>query len=120
MSRSDDILDPELVAMLDEMLTVPERERILSRAQTQLKSLLDALRHDWSRSDLGSLGRAAHQLAGLAGSVGCVRVTELARDIEIACRQSRGGEIQGQLDALAQALPAALNALELWRTRTAV
>jgi len=113
------VLDHELVAMLDEMLTAPERERILSRAQTQLKELLDSLRDDWSRADLRSVERGAHQLAGLAGSVGCVRVTDLARDIEIACRQSRRSEIQGQLDALVQALPPALDALELWRTKSA-
>src|SRR5690349_6601320 len=98
----DQILDHELVSMLDEMLTAPERERILSRAQAQLKGLLDALRDDWSRADLRSVERGAHQLAGLAGSVGCVRLTDLAREIEIACRQSRRSEIEGQLDALAE------------------
>jgi len=119
VASSEQVLDHELVAMLDEMLTPPERERILSRAQEQLNSLLQALHSSWSRTDLATLARDAHQLAGLAGSVGCVHVTELARDIEIACRRARGGDIPERLGALAQALPPAVRALELWRTRTA-
>ena len=119
VASDEQVLDHELVAMLDEMLTPPERERILSRAQEQLKSLLRGLHSSWGRADLATLAREAHQLAGLAGSVGCVRVTELARDIETACRRARSGDIPERLGTLTQALPPALDALELWRTRAA-
>ncbi len=116
---SDQVLDHELVAMLDEMLTVAERQRILAGAEDQLKTVVAAVR-DWpTRADLPSLERDAHKLAGLAGSVGCVRVTQIARDIEAASRGAQSAKIEGLIAALEQALPAALDALRRWRTRTA-
>ena len=116
---SGQVLDHELVAMLDEMLTAAERQRILSGAEEQIKATIAALRDLWSRADLASLQRDAHKLAGLAGSVGCLRVTQVARDIEAACRREQSAQIEELIQALEQARPAALDALQQWRTRTA-
>jgi len=113
------ILDHELVDMLDDMLTAPERLRILRRAEDQLRTAVTALRDGSGRRGLATLQRQAHQLAGLAGSVGCLKITRLANAIEAASRRSHRAQIRKHLAALKIALPPALAALRHWRRRAA-
>src|SRR5258708_18871071 len=96
-AKSDGVLDGELVAMLDEMLTADERERILSRAEAQLAVIAGGLRGAWTRDDLTAVQQDAHKLAGLAGTTGCIRVLEIARTVGAACgrleRQAGGQHV---------------------------
>lgn len=114
-TKSDGVLDGELVAMLEEMLTAEERERILSRAEAQLAVIAGALRGAWTRDDLTAVEQDAHKLAGLAGTAGCVAVLKIARTIEAACRRLERTVVGKQVTALDTALPAAIDALRSWR-----
>ena len=114
-TKPDGVLDGELVAMLEDMLTAEERERILGRAEAQLSVVAGALRGAWTRDDLTAVQRDAHQLAGLAGTTGCVGLLEIARRIEAACGRLERNAVGKHVAALDAALPAAIEALRTWR-----
>jgi HPt (histidine-containing phosphotransfer) domain-containing protein len=114
-SKGDGVLDGELVAMLNEMLSAEERDRILGQAEEQLIEIAGALRGAWDDGDARSAEREAHKLAGLAGTAGCVKVLGIARAIEAAAGNGGGDAVERHFAELDQAMPAALRALSDWR-----
>jgi response regulator RpfG family c-di-GMP phosphodiesterase len=65
-------------------------------ATAELASRMHAL---YATGDLGALAREVHKVSGTAGSVGSMRVSELARAIEEACSlPSEGAHIASLID----------------------
>jgi PAS domain S-box-containing protein len=84
-------------------------------ATAELPSRMQAL---YATGDLGALAREVHKVSGTAGSVGSMRVSELARVIEEACRQpSEDARIASLIDELIQALRKADMTLRAWLDR---
>jgi hypothetical protein len=113
--KTDGVLDRDLVAMLDDMLTVEDRERILRGAEEQLGALAGKVRLAWTHDDLQAMRQQAHQLAGLAGTAGCVAILAIARAIERASGGSDPALLGRHFKELDEAVPAAIQALRDWR-----
>ncbi len=62
--------------------------------------------------DYGSVGRAAHALAGSSANIGGRRVWQLARELEDCCRNGRGPDIPGRVQALEECFHRTLDALK--------
>lgn len=114
-AKTDGVLDHDLVAMLNDMLSPQDRDRILGRAEEQLSALAGNLRRAWKRDDAAAMRHEAHQLAGLAGTAGCVAILAIARAIERACGGAEPERLSRHFDELDVAVPAAIDALRDWR-----
>lgn len=114
------ILDTEIVATLDEMLAATELERLLGRAERQLAAVDATLRAAWERGDFPAVTRTAHQLVGLAGTVACTALMEIAQKIEAASAAARPAPFPDLFAALDTALVQSLDAIRAWRRRKAV
>jgi CheY-like chemotaxis protein/HPt (histidine-containing phosphotransfer) domain-containing protein len=66
------------------------------------------------QGDRGLLSGDAHALVSTSGNVGALRVSELARTIEVACRNDPAADVHGQLDQLTAAFAATARALTGW------
>ncbi len=114
-AESDSVLDVELVAMLDELLSAEERDRILRQAEEQLTLIVADLHRAWTDGDTAATGREAHKLAGLAGTAGCVMVLRIARAIEGTAGTTARDDVDRHFAELSHAVPAAIQALRGWR-----
>lgn len=115
--RSTPVLDQELVSTLSEMLSRAELEGLLGRAEGQLSALVELLRRAWADRNLTSTEGSAHKLAGLAGTIGCLRVMASARKIEAGCRGGAERRLHALFADLERTLPPAYAALARWRSR---
>ncbi len=111
------VLDPELVATLDELLAAADLVRMLGQAEEQLPVLAAALREAWARRDLPATRQAAHKLAGLAGSFGCAALMAFVQKAEVAARRDDAPSVAPVVDGLDAELTPALAALRGWRAR---
>ena len=67
--------------------------------------------------DPGALAREAHALIGISGNVGAVRVTDLARTLELDCKSGDLAASRATLEALNTAIKETENALRAWLRR---
>ncbi len=111
------ILDAEIVASLDEMLAAPELARLLGRAEEQLTAVDTTLRQAWQRADLPAVTKTAHQLVGLAGTVACSALAEIAQKIETAGGAAQRDQLPALFLSLDATLAQSLAAVGAWRGR---
>lgn len=101
---SDDALDDDTLTMLHESLTEEMRESVFGTFESMLPSLLADIRDAAGRGDSGAVRRAAHNLKGIAATLGAVRLSAACVAIERTGRAGDEpigpGEVQ-QFEALA-------------------
>lgn len=98
------------------MLAPAELDGLLERGEAQLASVAAGLQAACQRGDMAEMGREAHKLAGLAGSIGCSTLLAAAREIEAhAARDAGLKKAKATVHGLARLLPATVAALRQWR-----
>ena len=114
------ITDDALVAVgidkscLDTLNQVMEPAEVRSFVELYLAETEERIVRMRGQSDHSLLAGDAHALVSTSGNVGALRVSELARTIEIACKNKQTGDIRGQLDQLAAAFAGTGGALTEW------
>ncbi len=99
-------LDPDVIRELAEALPGARLEELLRLFVADAATRVDTLLQLGQADDLQGLSRAAHDLAGMAGNFGAVRLGRLARALEEACRSGTGAAIArllAELPELAEA-----------------
>jgi len=85
-AAGDAALDPEVLDALARALPAAKVAGLVRLYLEQTEQALDRVEARASEVNLSGLAREAHNLAGAAGNVGAVRVTETARALEAACK----------------------------------
>jgi HPt (histidine-containing phosphotransfer) domain-containing protein len=85
---------------------------IVELYESTVRNTANAIGEAAERSDLDSIGRNAHDLAGLCGQLGCGRASEIARRIEGACMDGNSGVALRLVPELTPAVADVLLALE--------
>jgi signal transduction histidine kinase/CheY-like chemotaxis protein len=87
----------------------------------RLVDLGPRLRSWLARGDLAALRHEAHDLVGEAGYLGAARLSELARGLDVACRQGEAIEaLAPRVEALAGAAAATELAIQTWAGQQSV
>jgi HPt (histidine-containing phosphotransfer) domain-containing protein len=77
-----DALDDDTLTMLHESLTEEMRESVVASFESMLPSLLADIRDAAGRGDSGAVRRAAHNLKGIAATLGAVRLSAACVAVE--------------------------------------
>jgi len=109
--------DPAQLAVLETHMPASDVAKLVDMFLYQLSKDLAEVRDSVARSDLEALGRQAHKLAGIAANVGAVRVSQIARDIEAACKMGQIGPVQALSTAFEEAAQVAAAACSGWLDR---
>jgi HPt (histidine-containing phosphotransfer) domain-containing protein len=88
----------------------------LDQADERVARILDLS----STGELGATAREAHTLVGTSGNVGAIRVSELARSIEQACKAGDGANASRFVSELNTAASLASAALRVWLDTRAI
>ena len=110
-----DVLDPEMVATLNDVLSRTELDGLLGRADPQLTILMEAAQQAWQNQNLPAAQAGAHKLASFAGTVGCRQLMAAAQRIEATCRAGEISPLQALFVELHTVAAAARAALQDWR-----
>jgi HPt (histidine-containing phosphotransfer) domain-containing protein len=104
-------LDPESLDRLVAVMSFQEAEDFVQAFLDEAGERIARMRNG---TDLVACGNDAHALVSTAGNVGAMRVSELARSVEVACRSADEVAVRNALAALAKAFDAASTELTAW------
>jgi PAS domain S-box-containing protein len=107
--------DDSQLAELETAMTSEDVSSLVSMYLAATAELASRVRALYASGDLDALGGEVHKVSGTAGSVGAVRVSELARAIEEACRlQSEDAHIVSLIDEFIKAVRKSDTTLRAW------
>jgi two-component system, sensor histidine kinase and response regulator len=89
---------------------------LLTRFYTDFKSTADDIRRCIETGDVNEAERRAHNLRGVAGSVGALKVHETATALETALRRGSRSEVPGLLVSLSEELTSVMHGLAVLDT----
>ncbi len=112
--------DPDRLASLASHMSSAEVAQFAGMFLDEIQQEIGRIQELAARRDLESLGQQAHNLVSIAGNVGAVRVCQLARDIEIACRGGDAEAARRHGAMIVAATPAASAACRDWLERYAL
>jgi signal transduction histidine kinase/DNA-binding response OmpR family regulator len=102
---------------IDTLKQILPREELLDFVRMFLDSLRGTTVRTKELMDAGKFGdlaNEAHGVAGTAGNVGAIRLTQSAHDLERACRESDAAGIARKTDLLQRAVPETERELMAW------
>jgi PAS domain S-box-containing protein len=108
------VFDPSRLDTLAAYILPGEVCRFMTLFLDQLADNVARMQALPAEGDLGLLGREAHTLVGTAGNVGAMLLSDLARDIEIACRSGNAEAAARHCSGLADAAKAMAAAGHEW------
>ncbi|MGF7209684.1 PAS domain S-box-containing protein [Skermanella aerolata] len=103
--------DPEGLAGLEGAVPRADFDELVACFLENAEARLDRIRHLADSGDLDGLRREAHDLTSTAGNMGALRVSELARKLETACREGSAERAVDLARTVDTAGPAALAAV---------
>ena len=103
--------DPEGLAGLEGAVPRADFDELVACFLENAEARLDRIRHLADYGDLDGLRREAHALTSTAGNMGALRVSELARKLETACREGSAERAVDLARTVDTAGPAALAAV---------
>jgi signal transduction histidine kinase/DNA-binding response OmpR family regulator/HPt (histidine-containing phosphotransfer) domain-containing protein len=80
------VLDEAKLAELDAVMSAPEVKESVALFLAEAATHLSQIEEHRASEDLSAAGRAAHGIAGMAGNVGALQLSALAREFENACK----------------------------------
>jgi HPt (histidine-containing phosphotransfer) domain-containing protein len=80
------VLDDAKLAELDAVMSAPEVTEFIALFLAELATHLALIEEHRATADLSTAGRAAHGIVSMAGNVGAMHLSALAREFEHACR----------------------------------
>jgi PAS domain S-box-containing protein len=106
------------LAALATVMTPEDADSIVSMYLAAIAEAASRMRELCGTGDMDALGREAHMVIGGAGSVGALRVSELAQAIEEACKlQAEDASVVALVDAFALAISRTDPPLRAWLDR---
>jgi CheY-like chemotaxis protein len=113
-ANTDKLFDPVRIATLKRVLSAGEVSDFVAMFLDSLKTVAD--RHDQliRANEIEDLMQEVHALAGTAGNVGAVWVSQCARDLERACKSGDAAGIAHAAAMLRHAIPETRCELERW------
>jgi signal transduction histidine kinase/DNA-binding response OmpR family regulator len=102
---------------IDTLKQILPRDELLDFVRMFLESLRGTTVRTQELMDAGKFGdlaNEAHGVAGTAGNVGAIRLTQCAHDLERACRESDAAGIARNTDLLQRAVPETERELMAW------
>ncbi len=113
---TDDVLSGVGIdrSCLDTLSLVMEPDEVRNFIELYLGETEERIARMRRQDDHGLLAGDAHAMVSTSGNVGALRVSALARRIEIACKDSQAADLGGLLDQLAAAFESTARALTAW------
>jgi CheY-like chemotaxis protein/HPt (histidine-containing phosphotransfer) domain-containing protein len=105
------------ITCLETLNSVMEPNEVREFLEMYLAEAAERVSRMVAMRDFATLGREAHALIGMSGNVGATRMSELARSVELACKEGDLVAAQSALEPLKTALAAATNGLREWLRR---
>jgi PAS domain S-box-containing protein len=102
------------VSYLDTLKSVMEPAEIRGFLEMYLADVGVSLARMSAMNDVATLAAEAHTLVGMSGNVGAIRVSEIAKSIELACAQGDELTAKTTLAPLGSAFDVAGHALRAW------
>jgi CheY-like chemotaxis protein len=106
-------IDPDRLAALEAIMDPEDVCEFLTLYLDNTGARVASIRDFSARGDLAALGREAHTIIGTAGSVGAMRLSELAAELQTACEAGESdsaGRLAGELCDASTEATAALHA----------
>jgi CheY-like chemotaxis protein/HPt (histidine-containing phosphotransfer) domain-containing protein len=113
----DAVFDTGTIASLEKYLPASSVRELLAMFVDQIDSQIEPIRQAAAERDLEALGREAHSLAGSAGNIGAARLSQLARELDAACKTGDENAAIDQSHRVAAAATAASGAVRAWLNR---
>jgi len=110
----DAVFDADAIASLEKYLPAGSVRELLAMFVDQIDAQIGPIRRAAAERDLAALGREAHSLAGSAGNIGVSRLSQLARELEAACKIGDHDAAAEQSARVAAAATAAATAVRTW------
>jgi signal transduction histidine kinase/DNA-binding response OmpR family regulator/HPt (histidine-containing phosphotransfer) domain-containing protein len=108
------IFDAVRIGTLQRMLAAAEVAEFVGMFLESLRTVADRAERLIGANEIGDLMQEAHGVAGTAGNVGAIWVSQCARELEHACKSGDAGGITRAVDALRQAVPETQRELQNW------
>ena len=105
----------DLKAVLDRSVFTDTMHRFIDGLEQRVKRGIGLV----SSGELTAAGREAHDIVSVAGNVGAMRLSALARELEKACKSGDAAQSQRAADAVTKAAQDALALLESYRAEAA-
>ncbi|MGB8602727.1 MAG: Hpt domain-containing protein, partial [Rhizomicrobium sp.] len=109
------VLDTTKLDDLDTVLPRKSLTELISLFLSDAARILVEVEAARARNDLALAGQQAHMLVSIAGNLGAMELSALARTFETACRRNEVGRIEGLAHALGVAATKATAALSSWQ-----
>jgi PAS domain S-box-containing protein len=110
----DAAFDIDTVASLEKYLPASSVRELLAMFVDQIAGQIGPIRDAAAGSDFETLGREAHSLAGSAGNIGASRLSQLARELEAACKTGDRNAVTERSHRVAAAATAAADTVRAW------
>lgn len=107
-----EVLDETVLAELENAVSQPVFEHLVATHVTDTRAGVERLRAAAASHDLAAIRTEAHILHGTMATMGGMKASGLARDLEIACREARLEDALSLAEQAAQAAEPALAALD--------
>lgn len=108
------LLDRENIEALDAIMGSEKAVDFVRQTLMEMDRALAAIIEAFATQDFASLGRAAHGLVSIAGNAGARQVSQLARDIEQACRRNETMGMAARVNHLADVAAITVQAIQEW------
>ena len=105
----------ELRAMMDDTAFA----RTVRGFVTSLEQRVERVARRVAAGELAAAGREAHDIVSVAGNLGAIRLSALARDLEAACKSGEAARSQQAAEAVAGAARDAIALLESYQAEAA-
>jgi CheY-like chemotaxis protein/HPt (histidine-containing phosphotransfer) domain-containing protein len=102
------------VARLDMLVSVMEPGEVRDFVEMFIRETAERMSRMAQIQEIAALGREAHALIGTSGNVGAMRVCDLARAVERACKQGDIATARAALAPLDTAFDSARSGLRSW------
>lgn len=102
------------ITCLDTLNSVMEPTEVREFVEMYLSEAAERVSRMSAMRDFATVGGEAHALIGMSGNVGATRMSEVARSVELACKQGDLEAARSSLGPLARALDAATDGLMAW------